>query len=76
MYAAADKLSGRGRPLDAAALNAGTGRSGRFVDGDLEADLNIVDLNVRSTVHLAKFVLTDMAAGAPAKCFSPHRLWR
>jgi short-subunit dehydrogenase len=67
VYAAADKLSGRGRPLDAAALNAGTGRSGRFVDGDLEADLNIVDLNVRSTVHLAKFVLTDMAARGTGK---------
>jgi uncharacterized protein len=29
-----------GRPLDAAGLNAGTGRGGKFVDGDLEADLN------------------------------------
>ncbi|MCW2651704.1 MAG: Dehydrogenase DhgA [Mycobacterium sp.] len=50
-----------GRPLDAAAFNAGTGRSGRFVDEDLQVDLNIVDLNVRSTVHLAKLVLRDMA---------------
>lgn len=56
-----------GRPLDAAALNVGTGRSGKFVDGDLEADLNIVDLNVRSTVHLAKFVLTDMAERGAGK---------
>ena len=56
-----------GRPLDAAALNVGTGRGGKFVDGDLEADLSIVDLNVRSTVHLAKFVLADMAARGTGK---------
>ncbi|MGE2715604.1 SDR family NAD(P)-dependent oxidoreductase [Mycolicibacterium litorale] len=46
--------------LDAAAINAGIGRAGRFVDGDLQEDLAIVDLNVRSTVHLAKLVLADM----------------
>lgn len=51
-----------GRTIDVAALNAGTGRAGRFVDGDLAADLRIVDVNVRSTVHLAKLVLRDMAA--------------
>jgi short-subunit dehydrogenase len=51
-----------GRHLDAAALNAGTGQGGKFVEAPLEAHLNIVDLNVRSTVHLAKLVLTDMAS--------------
>jgi uncharacterized protein len=56
-----------GRPLAAAALNAGVGRAGPFVDGDLDADLSIVDLNVRSTVHLAKLVLTDMAASGTGK---------
>ena len=56
-----------GRPLDAAGLNVGTGRGGKFVDGDLEADLSIVDLNVRSTVHLAKFVLADMAERGTGK---------
>jgi short-subunit dehydrogenase len=51
-----------GRTLDAAALNAGTARAGPFVTGPLDDDLGVVDLNVRSTVHLAKLVLTDMAA--------------
>jgi uncharacterized protein len=51
-----------GRHLDVAVLNAGIGRAGRFVDGDLDTDLSIVDLNVRSTVQLAKLVLRDMAA--------------
>jgi uncharacterized protein len=50
-----------GRRIEAAALNAGIGGAGRFVDRGLEEDLNIVDLNVRSTTHLAKLVLRDMA---------------
>jgi uncharacterized protein len=56
-----------GRPLAAAALNAGVGRAGPFVKGDLETDLSIVDLNVRSTVHLAKLVLSDMVASGSGK---------
>jgi short-subunit dehydrogenase len=43
------------------AFNVGIGRAGRFIDGDIQADLDIVDVNVRSTVHLAKLVLRDMA---------------
>jgi short-subunit dehydrogenase len=50
-----------GRPLDAVALNAGVGAGGDFVrETALDADLNVIDLNVRSTVHLAKLVLKDM----------------
>ena len=49
-----------GRPLAAAALNAGVGRGGRFVDTELADDFDIVDLNIRSTMHLAKLVLRDM----------------
>ncbi len=50
-----------GRPLDAAALNAGIGAGGAFAtDTDLDQELNIVDLNCRSTVHLAKYVVRDM----------------
>jgi uncharacterized protein len=48
-------------PLAAAALNAGSGRAGRFIDADVRTDLDIVDLNVRSTVLLAKPILRDMA---------------
>ncbi len=51
-----------GRPLDAAALNAGIGVSGRFDETDVEADLKLIDLNVRSTVHLAKLLSRDMVA--------------
>jgi short-subunit dehydrogenase len=56
-----------GRPTDALALNAGVGAGGAFVstdvrETDLRDELRLIDLNVRSTVHLAKLVLPDMVA--------------
>lgn len=50
------------RPLAAAALNAGIGRGGAFIDIDLADELEIIDLNIVSTVHLAKLLLPDMVA--------------
>jgi short-subunit dehydrogenase len=58
---------GSGRPLDAAALNAGVGVSGAFVDTDLDQELEIVELNCASTVHLAKRVVQDMVARGEGK---------
>ena len=52
----------RGRPLEAAALNAGIGLGRPFVEQDLDEALAVVDLNVRSTTHLAHLVLRDMVA--------------
>jgi short-subunit dehydrogenase len=49
-----------GRPLSVAVLNAGTAASGHFARTPLEADLEVVDLNVRSVVHLTKLVLPAM----------------
>lgn len=44
------------------------GVGGEFVGGtELRAELNLVDLNVRSTVHLAKRVLPDMVARGGGK---------
>jgi len=57
-----DAVTATGRPLAAAALNAGVGKGGPFVDNPLEDELAIIDLNVRSTVVLAKSVVRDMAA--------------
>jgi uncharacterized protein len=55
------RVSSLRRPLQAAALNAGVGAGGAFVgETKLEDELRIIDLNVRSTVHLAKLVLSDM----------------
>ena len=56
-----------GRPISAAALNAGIGVGGPFVETDLEADLRLVDLNVRSTVHLAKLLVRDMVAAGEGR---------
>jgi uncharacterized protein len=54
------EVSALGRPLDVLCLNAGIGVGGRFPETDLEADLRLVDLNVRSVVHLAKLVIREM----------------
>jgi short-subunit dehydrogenase len=51
-----------GRQVDAAALNAGVGLGGAFVDNDLGAELKMIELNVSSTVHLAKLLLRDMTS--------------
>src|SRR4051794_38824850 len=47
-------------PLEVACINAGVGLGGLFLDTDLEKELNMVDLNCRSTVHLAKYVVRHM----------------
>ncbi|MCZ2839838.1 SDR family NAD(P)-dependent oxidoreductase [Modestobacter sp. VKM Ac-2985] len=55
-----DRVLGLGRPLDAAALNAGVGRGGAFVDTDWAEDLAVMQLNVVSTAALLKLVLVQM----------------
>jgi short-subunit dehydrogenase len=51
-----------GRALDAAAINAGVGVGGDFAtQTDLQSELKLIDLNVKSTVHLAKRVAEAMA---------------
>jgi uncharacterized protein len=49
------------RPVDAIALNAGIGIAGHFTEEtELETELRIIDLNVKSTVHLAKLAAEQM----------------
>lgn len=58
-----ERITALARPLDAVALNAGIGAGGAFAtDTELEDELRLIDLNVRSTVHLAKHVVRDMVA--------------
>ncbi|RZS90280.1 short-subunit dehydrogenase [Motilibacter rhizosphaerae] len=52
---------GTGRPLDVAALNAGVGLGGAFLDTDLADEIRMIELNVISTVHLGKRVLRAFA---------------
>lgn len=54
-------ITAAGRPVEAMALNAGIGAGGAFAtDTSLEDELRLIDLNVRSTVQLAKYVVRDM----------------
>jgi uncharacterized protein len=54
-------ISEAGRPVDAIAINAGVGVGGDFArETDLDAELQIIELNVTSTVHLAKRVVKPM----------------
>lgn len=48
------------RPVDVAVLNAGVGVGGSLAETSLERHLALIDLNVRSTVHLAKLVIDHM----------------
>jgi short-subunit dehydrogenase len=51
-----------GAPINALAVNAGVGVSGPFVETGAAAHLALVDLNVRSAVHLTHLLLPDMVA--------------
>src|SRR5919202_3574103 len=54
------RVQALGRPLDAAALNAGVGEGGTFIATDWAKDLEIMQLNVVSTAALLKLVLIEM----------------
>ena len=49
-----------GRAVDVAALNAGIGQGGAFVDQSLDEILSIIALNITGTTHLARLLLADM----------------
>jgi short-subunit dehydrogenase len=49
-----------GRPVDIACINAGVGVGGLFSESDLDAELNMVELNCVGTVQLAKSVVQQM----------------
>src|SRR5436190_20505416 len=56
-----DRIQMAGRPVSAIALNAGIGAGGDFArETELDQELELIDLNVRSTVHLSKLVVRDM----------------
>jgi short-subunit dehydrogenase len=58
-----EKIVAKGRPVDVLALNAGIGAGGEFArETELAKELRLIDLNVRSTVHLCKLELAAMVA--------------
>ena len=56
------KIQAAGRPVDAIAINAGVGVGGDFRETSLDEEINLINLNVISTVHLAKHMVQDMTA--------------
>jgi short-subunit dehydrogenase len=55
-----------GRPVDIACVNAGVGVGGLFSETDLDAELNMVELNCVGVVQLAKLIvrqMTELGAG-------------
>lgn len=57
-----------GRPVDAIAINAGVGVSGDFArETDLAEEINLINLNIVSAVHLTKRVVRDMCRRGEGK---------
>ena len=61
------QVIGLKRPVDVACINAGVGLGGLFKDTDLDEELNMVNLNCASTVHVAKYVVKQMAQRGQGK---------
>ena len=60
-------IQASGRPVDAIAINAGIGVGGPFTETDIDDEIKMIDLNVTSSVHLAKHVVRDMVARGSGK---------
>jgi short-subunit dehydrogenase len=62
-----DRIQASGRPLDVLVLNAGVGVGGSFLETDLNAELNLIRLNVLSVVHASKHLLPRMVANGSGR---------
>lgn len=67
------KIQAAGRPVDAIAINAGVGVGGDFRETDLDEELNLINLNVVSTVHLASTSSKTWPRAVRAASCSPPR---
>lgn len=57
-----DAVEDTGRPLSVLALNAGVGKGGGFLDSDIADQMRVIDLNINSTVRLARRLLPGMVS--------------
>lgn len=60
-------IKAEGRPLEAIALNAGVTLGGDFTTTSLKKEINLINLNVISVVHLTKKILKDMYKAGKGK---------
>jgi uncharacterized protein len=56
-----EQIQQLGRPVDVACINAGVGVGGFFKDTNLQEELRMVNLNCTGAVHLAKYLVQQMA---------------
>jgi len=61
------RVEATGRPVEALALNAGVGSGGPFHETDLRKELEVIAVNVTSTVHLAKRFIPSMVERGSGK---------
>lgn len=61
------QVKATGRPVEAIAINAGVGVGGKFTETDLQEEINLIELNVVSSVHLAKRAVKDMVSRGSGK---------
>jgi uncharacterized protein len=61
------QVAATGRPVEALALNAGVGSGGPFDETDLRKELEVIAVNVTSTVHLAKRFIPPMVERGAGK---------
>lgn len=62
-----DAAKATGQQIDILINNAGFGGHGKFIDRDLQADLGMIDLNIKALVSLTHMVGRDMAAQGGGK---------
>lgn len=53
-------IEDKGRHVEAVAINAGIGVGGAFVDTDLDREIEVVNLNILHSIHLAKRMVHRM----------------
>ena len=62
-----EQISSLSRKIDVACINAGVSVGGLFVETDLDAELNMVNLNCVGTLQLSKYIVRDMVARGEGK---------
>lgn len=55
-----NQIEASGRAVDVLVVNAGVGVSGPFLETDLREEINLINLNIVSVVHLTKLIARDM----------------
>ncbi len=61
------EIKSLGVPLDCIVMNAGVGSGGPFLETDLQKELNLIQLNATSVVHLTKRILPDFVSRGEGK---------